>query len=154
LKGKFVSSESKQKNGRNGEIRTLDPLLPKQVRYQAALHSDLCCDEVPEEGAIRAAQDAWVRLLVRCSDWLSLAEIGGGMGWLKKAGRVSLRSPQGDALICCLFAEVRYIGGRGGVVPARLQKMGCDPAAVSPAGTSVSGPSFRSGPCRTPDRGV
>jgi hypothetical protein len=28
-------------NGRNGEIRTLDPLLPKQVRYQAALHSDL-----------------------------------------------------------------------------------------------------------------
>ncbi len=27
-------------DGRNGEIRTLDPLLPKQVRYQAALHSD------------------------------------------------------------------------------------------------------------------
>ncbi len=29
------------RNGRNGEIRTLDPLLPKQVRYQAALHSDV-----------------------------------------------------------------------------------------------------------------
>ena len=28
------------KNGRSGEIRTHDPLLPKQVRYQAALHSD------------------------------------------------------------------------------------------------------------------
>jgi hypothetical protein len=27
------------KNGRSGEIRTPDPLLPKQVRYQAALHS-------------------------------------------------------------------------------------------------------------------
>jgi hypothetical protein len=26
-------------NGRSGEIRTPDPLLPKQVRYQAALHS-------------------------------------------------------------------------------------------------------------------
>ena len=28
-----------QKTGRSGEIRTPDPLLPKQVRYQAALHS-------------------------------------------------------------------------------------------------------------------
>ena len=27
--------------GRSGEIRTHDPLLPKQVRYQAALHSVL-----------------------------------------------------------------------------------------------------------------
>ena len=27
--------------GRSGEIRTPDPLLPKQVRYQAALRSDL-----------------------------------------------------------------------------------------------------------------
>jgi hypothetical protein len=26
-------------NGRSGEIRTPDPLLPKQVRYQAALRS-------------------------------------------------------------------------------------------------------------------
>ena len=26
--------------GRSTRIRTLDPLLPKQVRYQAALHSD------------------------------------------------------------------------------------------------------------------
>ncbi len=29
-----------QKNGRGGEIRTPDPLLPKQLRYQAALHPD------------------------------------------------------------------------------------------------------------------
>ena len=26
--------------GRSERIRTSDPLLPKQVRYQAALHSD------------------------------------------------------------------------------------------------------------------
>ena len=29
-------------NGRNGGIRTRGPLLPKQVLYQAELHSDLC----------------------------------------------------------------------------------------------------------------
>ena len=28
--------------GRSTRIRTLDPLLPKQVRYQTALHSDFC----------------------------------------------------------------------------------------------------------------
>jgi hypothetical protein len=28
------------KNGRSERIRTSDPLLPKQVRYQTALHSD------------------------------------------------------------------------------------------------------------------
>jgi hypothetical protein len=28
-------------NGRSERIRTSDPLLPKQVRYQAALHSEL-----------------------------------------------------------------------------------------------------------------
>jgi hypothetical protein len=28
------------KFGRSERIRTSDPLLPKQVRYQAALHSD------------------------------------------------------------------------------------------------------------------
>ena len=30
------------KSGRGGEIRTPDPLLPKQLRYQAALHPDSC----------------------------------------------------------------------------------------------------------------
>jgi hypothetical protein len=29
--------------GRSERIRTSDPLLPKQVRYQAALRSDRCC---------------------------------------------------------------------------------------------------------------
>ena len=29
-----------QKIGRGGRIRTADPLLPKQLRYQAALHPE------------------------------------------------------------------------------------------------------------------
>src|ERR1035438_7342211 len=29
--------------GRGGEIRTHDPLRPRQVRYQAALRPDICC---------------------------------------------------------------------------------------------------------------
>ncbi len=32
--------EPDQVNGRSGGIRTRDPLLPKQMRYQAALRSD------------------------------------------------------------------------------------------------------------------
>ena len=33
-----------EKNGRDGEIRTRDPLHPMQVRYQAALRPDLKID--------------------------------------------------------------------------------------------------------------
>lgn len=33
-------TEWNQVNGRSGGIRTRDPLLPKQMRYQAALRSD------------------------------------------------------------------------------------------------------------------
>ena len=33
-------TERNQVNGRSGGIRTRDPLLPKQMRYQAALRSD------------------------------------------------------------------------------------------------------------------
>lgn len=29
-----------ERNGRSGEIRTPDPLVPNQMRYQAALHSE------------------------------------------------------------------------------------------------------------------
>ena len=40
--GRFVleSVEARFENGRSGGIRTPDILLPKQTRYQAALHSD------------------------------------------------------------------------------------------------------------------
>lgn len=31
-----------KKNGRSERIRTSDPLVPNEVRYQAALHSDIC----------------------------------------------------------------------------------------------------------------
>ena len=30
-----------REDGRSGEIRTPDPLVPNQMRYQAALHSDV-----------------------------------------------------------------------------------------------------------------
>ena len=32
--------KAKRKNGRGDWIRTSDPLLPKQLRYQAALHPE------------------------------------------------------------------------------------------------------------------
>jgi hypothetical protein len=35
-----ISLGLNRESGRSTRIRTLDPLLPKQVRYQAALHSD------------------------------------------------------------------------------------------------------------------
>ncbi len=38
---------AKGKNGREGEIRTRDPLLPKQVRYQTALLPDADVDLAP-----------------------------------------------------------------------------------------------------------
>ena len=40
--GSYVLGISRtiRESGRSTRIRTLDPLLPKQVRYQAALHSD------------------------------------------------------------------------------------------------------------------
>ena len=42
----MVSKKNKPNNinkliGRSGEIRTPDPLVPNQMRYQAALHSDV-----------------------------------------------------------------------------------------------------------------
>ena len=46
LRGRFVKQKanlpeiSQRENGRSERIRTSDPLLPKQVRYQAALRSD------------------------------------------------------------------------------------------------------------------
>ena len=36
-----LSETPYRENGRSERIRTSDPLLPKQVRYQAALHSDI-----------------------------------------------------------------------------------------------------------------
>ena len=37
---KFEKAESVSNTGRGGKIRTCDPLLPKQVRYQTALRPD------------------------------------------------------------------------------------------------------------------
>jgi hypothetical protein len=35
-----LRSEEEAKDGRSERIRTFDPLVPNEVRYQAALHSD------------------------------------------------------------------------------------------------------------------
>ena len=40
-------------NGRGGRIRTADPLLPKQMRYQAALHPDKGQDNRKTPGKAR-----------------------------------------------------------------------------------------------------
>jgi hypothetical protein len=41
--------------GRGGEIRTPDPLLPKQMRYQAALRPDFHVRLYREKGSLRVA---------------------------------------------------------------------------------------------------
>ena len=41
------------RNGRSGEIRTPGPLVPNQMRYQAALHSDCACLH-PHQGRYQA----------------------------------------------------------------------------------------------------
>src|SRR4051794_12515540 len=40
-------------NGRGERIRTSDPLLPKQVRYQTALHPDAVCGKAREHASGR-----------------------------------------------------------------------------------------------------
>ena len=97
-------------DGRKGGIRTPDPLLPKQVRYQAALLSDLLggcrCLGYPLVPSLFLG--AWRDSL---ADLVSLAETEGLCGWwrmvgceLKKSGGVSLYSPQVGAIVCCQFA--------------------------------------------------
>ena len=38
----YAVSTTTAKSGRDGGIRTHDPLTPSQVRYQAALHPEMC----------------------------------------------------------------------------------------------------------------
>ena len=49
--GFVLSRERNRENGRRSRIRTYDPLLPKQMRYQAAL----CADDRDLTYPIRAA---------------------------------------------------------------------------------------------------
>ena len=48
-----------KRNGRSGEIRTPDPLLPKQVRYQAALRS--ARPYVRRDNAVEPPEDSFRR---------------------------------------------------------------------------------------------
>ena len=48
--------------GRSERIRTSDPLVPNEVRYQTALHSDMVRSLRPERPYIRAARGAQAAL--------------------------------------------------------------------------------------------
>ena len=69
-------------NGRGERIRTSDPLVPNQVRYQTALRPELCvrCRWRMRSMLLRPSGGG---LLVRCTDLVSLAEFGGAgaSGW-------------------------------------------------------------------------
>ena len=64
-------------NGRGERIRTSDPLVPNQVRYQTALRPELL-REMSVEDAIRVAQALGWACWIRCTDLVSLAEFGEG----------------------------------------------------------------------------
>ena len=51
-----------EKNGRGERIRTSDPLVPNQVRYQTALRPELMLNSRRRLGAIREPQEALDRI--------------------------------------------------------------------------------------------
>jgi hypothetical protein len=61
-------------NGRGERIRTSDPLVPNQVRYQTALRPECDAGWMPVVGVIRKTQ-ALGKLAGHCTDLDSLAEI-------------------------------------------------------------------------------
>ena len=90
------------KNGRGERIRTSDPLLPKQVRYQAALRPDLyAAMSGRRKGSFRTAQERgevrdrrWLACWIAVSDLISLADISRSLpkgkvteSGIKKKGR-------------------------------------------------------------------
>ncbi len=48
----LLSEDLRLRSGRGREIRTPDPLVPNQMRYQTALCPDLIREVIPEEGEI------------------------------------------------------------------------------------------------------
>jgi hypothetical protein len=50
------------RNGRGERIRTSDPLVPNQVRYQTALRPELMLNSRRRLGAIREPQEALDRI--------------------------------------------------------------------------------------------
>src|SRR5580698_10308310 len=62
-------------NGRGERIRTSDPLVPNQVRYQTALRPELAAMRTPAKGAIRSAQAVGKACWIAMSDQFSLPEV-------------------------------------------------------------------------------
>ena len=62
------SAELKDKNGRGERIRTSDPLVPNQVRYQTALRPEkMCFEDVERLGAYRCFRHQGKRLRLASS---------------------------------------------------------------------------------------
>ena len=61
-------------DGRGERIRTSDPLLPKQVRYQAALRPD-CGDKLSVYESVHVMQQRGMLRAVRLTNLFSLTEV-------------------------------------------------------------------------------
>src|ERR1700681_4606855 len=88
-----------EKNGRSERIRTSDPLVPNEVRYQTALHSDIANAFVshrPYRGALLEAQAiASARLVLSaCAGARGMVTSPTGLGPAPEAART--QSLQGE----------------------------------------------------------
>ena len=52
----FTIMQGIERNGRGERIRTSDPLVPNQVRYQTALRPELNAESMPVESAFRGVR--------------------------------------------------------------------------------------------------
>ena len=55
----FFGNGGLRRNGRDGEIRTHDPLPPRQMRYQAALRPDMAGIILQRRSRIRTSSSSW-----------------------------------------------------------------------------------------------
>ena len=86
-------------NGRGGEIRTPDPLLPKQMRYQAALHPVLF------PNAYRSLK-AQRQLCICYEQWVT------GIGFASPNNLVATLLTQALAVACTCFPASHKLTGR------------------------------------------
>ena len=80
-------------NGRSGEIRTPDPLVPNQMRYQTALHSVPWAGRYTVHFAVATHNPAPAeesRLICRCQQKICMARVCAvGRNWTSEEGCLS-----------------------------------------------------------------
>ncbi len=115
-------------NGRGERIRTSDPLVPNQVRYQTALRPELAKKE-DAGGRVRSVllrllgEACWsaapTGLVYQSSRWPREAGLSVRRMLFKRTGGASLSSSQVGAIVCCHFAVLRIFlaGLAGGIFP-------------------------------------